>query len=307
MATTQTATGSSSWGEVTWNNVYYNPQLIQQLQQQLQYYYPNTTVPQTEPIIPEEESDMRKFANTFEVGCDPEFVVLYKANGALRNVTELGQGPVGWDHSGHCAELRPEKARGTWTLVKRMQELLNKYPKLASLRNGYKWRAGALVESGPTKISLGGHVHFNLRADKFPGVALDALDQVTKLLEHTDILPTIECQSRRKLGHYGQYGQVRTDTPDKHVEYRTMASWLFDPWIAFLSLTAAKLAVTDPETALSRIPKANDRDELYRFLECFRHKDINADRLLDKLGHSTKWLDAKPDSDLKEAWEKPLG
>ena len=86
-----------------------------------------------------------------------------------------------------------------------------------------------------------------------------------------------------------------------------MASWLFDPWIAFLSLTAAKLAVTSPDTALARIPKANDRDELYRFLECFRHKDINADRLLDKLGHSTKWLDAKPDSDLKEAWEKPLG
>lgn len=249
---------------------------------------------------------MKKFANTFEVGCDPEFVVLYKTNGALRNVSDLGQGPVGWDHSGHCAELRPEKARGTWTLIRRMQELLTKYPKLASLRDGYKWRAGALVKSGTTQVSLGGHVHFNIHAGKFPVNALNALDQVTKLLERTDILPSQECGERRGLGHYGQFGQVRTDTPDQHVEYRTMASWLFDPWIAFLSLTAAKLAVVNPESALGQIKKADDRDELYRFLECFRHKDINADRLLEKLGRSTKWLDAKPDSDLKEAWEKPL-
>jgi hypothetical protein len=281
--------------------------VLAQPQTQLQYYFTNTTVPQTEPIIPEEESDMRKFANSFEVGCDPEFVVLYKTNGALRNVTELGQGPVGWDHSGHCAELRPEKARGTWTLVKRMQELLNKYPKLASLREGYKWRAGALFEREATKVSLGGHVHFNIHAAKFPMRATDALDQVTKLLEKVDILPSQECASRRKVGKYGRFGDLRVDTPDGHVEYRTMASWLFDPWIAFLSLTAAKLAVTSPETALQKIPKANDRDELYRFLECFRHKDINADRLLDKLGHSVKWLDAKPDQDLKEAWARPIG
>lgn len=249
---------------------------------------------------------MRKFANSFEVGCDPEFVVLYKSNGALRNVQDLGQGPVGWDHSGHCAEIRPEKARGTWTLIKRMQELLTKYPKLASVRDGFKWRAGALFESGSTRICLGGHVHFDIHATKFPVSALDALDKVTCVLERTDILPTVECGKRRALGHYGSFGQIRTDTPDKHVEYRTMASWLYDPWIAFLSLTAAKLAVVSPESALSAIKKADDRDELYRFLEVFRGKDINADRLLEKLGRSTKWLDAKPDQDLKEAWERPI-
>lgn len=257
----------------------------------------------------EEETDMSKFVNNFEVGADPEFVVLWSSNGALRNVADLGQGEVGFDHSGKCAELRPEKTKGTYTLVKRIRELINAAPPLAKYRaSAFKWRGGAYFNGTGGPVALGGHIHFNIPANKFPKDGLNALDRVTQFFEATDILPTVECTARRSLSQYGKLGEIRTDTPDQHIEYRTMPSWLYDPWIAMLVLTSAKLAVASPETALDNLPepKSASRRNIEAFLGRFRSKDVNADRVLDKLERSAKWLDIKPDTDLKETWAQPL-
>lgn len=256
-----------------------------------------------------EETDMSRFVNNFEIGADPEFVVLWGANGALKNVADLGQGEVGFDHSGKCAELRPEKAKGAFTLVKRMRELLTACPTLERYRNSsFKWRSGAYFSGQGGPVALGGHIHFNIPACKFPKDGANALDRVTQFFEATDILPRAESASRRTRSEYGKYSQVRTDTPDQHVEYRTMASWLYDPWVALLALTSAKLAVVSPETVLDNLPEAKEasRRDLLTFLGRFRGKDINADRLLHKLERGAHWLDVKPDADIKEAWERPL-
>jgi hypothetical protein len=244
--------------------------------------------------------------NKFEVGCDPEFAVLDKT-GNLVDVQNLGhEGVVGYDHGGDCAELRPAQARGLWTLIKRLQVLIA--PPYPSLKPFYqqRWRAGAYYRStdGET-VALGGHVHFNIHRSLFPPLALSALDRVTNVLERCDILPRGECVVRRTQTLYGKWAQIRHDTPDQHVEYRTMASWLFSPWISFLCLTLAKLAVVDPPGVTFN----NDSGprEIIEFLERFRGKDQNVDRLLAKLERDRTWLVVKPDDDIKEAWAKPLG
>lgn len=254
---------------------------------------------------------MLKLANKFEIGCDPEFAVV-DGVGAVVNVAALGDhpaGPVAADHGGLCAELHPEKARGAWTLVKRMQQILFEHPKLADFR-AQRWRGGGLYEAAaPPKVPLGGHIHFNLGIDVWPAGATEALDRVTKFLEGLDALPTGECQARRKHSHhgttYGHYGDIRYGYPynnDGHIEYRTMASWLFHPWTAMLALTLAKLAVVDPQVTLAKLAGGPDFKKLVNLLEAFRNKDINADRLLEKFERSTKWLSAKPDLDIKETW-----
>lgn len=278
---------------------------------------PSNPTPPT-PIA--EDEDMAKLANKFEVGCDPEFCIL-DPSGGLVKCTSLGKdGPVGYDHSGRCAEVHPEKAMGTWTLTKRIAEILNHCPKLADYRHSNKWRGGAEVQFAKCncgkdgcmqgKLSLGGHVHFNIAPHDWKPAYTEALNKLATLLEKLDILPEKECQARRKHKLWDNptycYGTendaIRASNDGTHVEYRTFASWLYDPWIAFLCLTAAKLAVIAPENAeqLSGPPSVT---KLQNFVEAFRHKDINADRLLEKFDAGKKWLVAKPDNDLKSVWE----
>lgn len=245
---------------------------------------------------------MAKLLNKFEIGCDPEFVVI-DAAGKLVNVEKLGiAGPAGYDHGGRCAELRPEKARGSFTLTKRLQAIMRNYKPLEQFKS-QRWRAGAYVN----KLSLGGHIHFNLTRELLPTGALAALDHLTIMLEHLEIMPKAECLVRRQHTHYGKWGEIRTDTPDGHVEYRTMASWLFSPWIAFLALTTAKLAVCSPRISSEALKGKTSRADLIKFLELFQGKDVNVDRLLARLNRSDKWLNIEPDADIKEAWEQPLG
>lgn len=250
---------------------------------------------------------MAKLANKFEVGCDPEFVVV-GPQGQIVSVASLGGGKVGFDHAGRCVELRPEQARGTFTLVRRLKSLLDE-AKLDNFRK-FRWRAGAyyraaLVEGPNNRITLGGHVHFNITQANFPKGALKALDSFTGLLEHTEVLPRAECISRRTQTEYGKWGDIRYDTPDHHVEYRTMASWLFNPWVTFMALTGAKLAVVAPEAASEALADKTSRRDISAFFERFRNKDINADRVLDKLERPS-WLEYTPDVNIKDAWEKPL-
>lgn len=245
---------------------------------------------------------MAKLVNKFAVGCDPEFAVIDKA-GRLVRVRSLGAGAVGYDHDGRCVELRPEQARGTYTILKRLQALMLT-PKLKAFKD-HKWRAGAYFNDGhDTPISLGGHIHFDIPSNKLDRTTLPALDAVTRLLEHTEILPNAECVTRRTQTQYGKWGQIRTD--DGHTEYRTMASWMFNPWVAFLALTMSKLAVVTPALALEKLQRATSREDIEKFVGLFSGKDINADRLLWKLEDKKDWLDTSTDTDIKTAWEGRL-
>jgi hypothetical protein len=256
-----------------------------------------------------------RLVNPFLVGADPEFVIV--KDGKLVNVKYNlpHEGEVGWDHGGDCIELRPKPAKGTLTLVKRIQKLIQGEVLKAVMDKG-KWRGGALVKAAQRSLTLGGHVHLDVlppgytRDPEGSRMQLKALDRLTLHLEKLDVLPGNESAERRALGQYGQWGAYR-DQVDRggkpHLEYRTMASWLNHPVTAFECLTGAKLATVAPQVALDTLRYRNvNVQNLVNFFEFFRHKDLNARQVLEKLidGQDIKAIQKDPDGDIMEAWKE---
>lgn len=155
-----------------------------------------------------------------------------------------------------------------------------------------------------------------------------ALDEFTKLLEHLDILPKKECEARRTTSEYGKYGDVRiqnsSETLDsndfagfedyraavatqkaKHrMEYRTMASWLYDPIVAFLCLTGAKVAAAYPDIALDNLKGKTAFSTIPTWLERYASKDMDCARLAERYlvkGHKAMVID--PGTDIRERWD----
>lgn len=244
--------------------------------------------------------------NDFLVGCDPEFVILYP-NGQIFNTAGSWEpgGPIGYDHGGRVQELRPEPTKGTYALVCRLQKLV--LDKKLATNLGMRLRAGARVRNE----SLGGHVHLGIKFYDSQGnlakglpERITAMDAATRLLEHLDILPMNESADRRK-GRYGKWGDVRASCEDAHTEYRTMASWLYDPKVAFICLTAAKLAAADPKGTSEALAKVTSFKGLENWIELYKSKDTNARRALELVlpkGH--KELQVDPDVDFRGRWER---
>lgn len=268
------------------------------------------------PDLPEEEGTM---LNDFKVGCDPEFM-LVGADGKTVQANHYfpHNGEVGFDHGGRVAEFRPGPTRGILPIVKKIQELI-KSPAVRSVKA--KLRAGAICNND----CLGGHIHFgfNCFAAKPPnGVGAlqggtfnarglqttKALDALTQALEHLDILPSRESALRRASAqagayHYGHFGDVRDC--NGHMEYRTMASWLYDPKVAFLCLTAAKLAAVDPDGTINALKGCDSFAKFKKWLEGYATKDVNATRANEKLlDRGLKHIQVDPSVDFKERWEE---
>jgi hypothetical protein len=289
-------------------------------QQYPQVYYYNQFVGEliravTQPqrsVVVEDEPDM---LNTFQVGTDPEFILISPDGRTIPAQNHFGHfGEIGYDHGGRIAELRPKPAKGTYTLLKHIQALV-KRPELQAI-NG-KLRAGGLCNGE----SLGGHVHLgfkafdqqvpagygtrhgyqlNAKADK----VTKALDALTKVLEHLDILPKKESAERRAhvIQGYGMFGDVRDS--NGHMEYRTMASWLYDPKVAFLCLTAAKLAACDPEGTIEALKDCNSFTKLSKWLDQYKEKDLDAKRASEKLlEKGLKVVQVDPGVDFRGRWE----
>ncbi len=264
------------------------------------------------PIEEVEEVLGRKarLINPFLVGCDPEFVTIH--NGRRCNVNDHlpHEGVVGWDHNGRIAEIRPDPSRGVYRLIKTMQKVLLEEPILQQLVHR-KWRAGALYTDEHSVETLGGHIHLDINWDK-KAAPVKALDALTRKLEALDILPKDESNQRRNRGGeyggiaaYGRYGDVRAVAAidGNRIEYRTMASWLFSPAIAFVCLSGAKLAAHAPDSALVALKGPASYKQLIKFFELFQGKDDNADRILERVLDGGN-LKADPDADVRKAWER---
>lgn len=250
--------------------------------------------------------------NTFRVGCDPEFVAFSTGGHPLNLANYLQhEGEIGYDHNGRVAEVRPQPAIGTYALLRRLQKLLR--DDRLQLLPARRFRAGAYVPLQLRYQPLGGHVHLDIRpryeldeygerghmdSDSYQRVC--ALDRITQELEALDILPQMECQARRHHGGYGRYGDVRVNG---HLEYRSMASWLFDPRVAYLCLTSAKLAAAVPETVKDKLPRAPGSFEKFKdWMEVFKSRDANADRAVRLLEKGHKALIVDPDTNFRERW-----
>jgi hypothetical protein len=256
---------------------------------------------------------MRKLLNKFMVGADPEFAVLKGSRlvvvKPLPNPLE-GIGDIGQDHGGRVLELHPIQTRGIYALVKRMQAL---FPTMKQWDSSeFKFKAGAIAKSDEAEDALGGHVHFGFTAKDMMGpqggmepfnVFLKKLDKFTHCLEALDILPEKESERRRTVSEYGRPSAYRASGRDNHLEYRTMASWLASPELAFLCLTGAKLIAFNPEGDVPT-PGTISKVELVEFFEQYK-EDTNALRCIDKVLPDLPKTD--PGADIREAWRKPLG
>ena len=252
-----------------------------------------------------------EMVNNFLIGCDPEFVAMDALGRTVH--LDLEEEEIGTDHGGRVGELRPKPSKGAFALTKRLQTLI--LSDTVKKIQASKLRAGARAN----EESLGGHVHFGM---KMPGVKkvseayiadgqyvpakveqenpalIKALDRVTSLLEHLDILPLNESQNRRK-GTYGKFGDIRDS--NGHMEYRSMCSWLYDPKVAFLCLTAAKIAAADPTGTLDALTRVTSFSGLQKWLNNYRTKDSNALRVLDKIPEH-KLVQVDPGVDFRERW-----
>ena len=299
---------------------YYGPEAIAALHAQFeanpQAFYDREgfpkVAPKPKPIEEVEEVPGRKarLVNKFLMGCDPEFVTIH--NGRRCNVNDHlpHEGVVGWDHNGRIAEIRPDPSRGVYRLIKTIQKVLLEEPTLQTLVHR-RWRAGAVYADGNTTESLGGHIHIDIPWDK-KAEPVKALDALTKKLEALDILPKDESNQRRHrgaeyggVGAYGRYGDVRAvaTIDGNRIEYRTMASWLFSPAIAFVCLSGAKLAAHSPDSTLVALKGPTSYKQLIKFFELFQGKDDNADRVLERVLDGGN-LKADPDADVRKAWER---
>jgi hypothetical protein len=262
------------------------------------------------PELPEEEDKMppkAQLINSYKIGSDPEFICL-GAKGELQEVTALlaPYGRVGYDHNGRIAEIRPSASRCALTHTRNIAELLNGEG-AKPIRN-YRWKAGGFFKGDYNRESLGGHIHFDLpfaESAKY----VPALDRLTQQLEDCDVLPRTECAERRKHGqNYGRFGDVRPAGRGKvqRLEYRTPASWLFDPKTALYCLTTYKLAAAEPAVALDMLSKEGSAGELRKFLETFRGKDDDADFVLEKFLEKggLRTIKGNPDADVRAAWER---
>lgn len=286
---------------------YYDPRQIQILYQQVV----GMGQPQAAPAAPIEEPDEMpaglKVANTYKIGCDPEFVAI-KADGVPQYVEGIlpHDGPVGYDHGGRVIEVRPRASKLAYKVLQNIQALLRGAELQRPPLDECKWRAGALGGREP----LGGHIHYDVPyADAGNPQRVQALDLTTRVLELLDILPRAESAERRNNNFgYGRFGDIRPaghDRARQHLEYRTPASWLFDPRTAFACLTTYKLAALNPQDTMESLNGLKKWLRLRTFWEKFRGRDADATRLLERLidRRGLRAVRGDPDANLREKWE----
>jgi len=246
--------------------------------------------------------------NLFKIGCDPEFVMLNPPEQLVPADNYLPHdGPIGFDHSGRVAEFRPEPSRNTYLVVQRIQKLALS---MEADTWDHEWRAGATVKHHMGFDTLGGHVHIDVPFGSAKAlVIVPALDLFTCWLETLDILPRADSTVRRTYKHphnggrtYGHFGDIRES--EGHLEYRTMASWLYDPRVAMVCLTGAKLAARYPEHTQTYLIGAPNIARLETWFGQHGKKDSNA-RVTADLVRPAVALDVK--ADVKEVWSELKG
>lgn len=258
------------------------------------------------PEEPDEMPAATVAVNTHKIGADPEFVCLSPQGGLqMLNGVLPHLGRLGYDHHGRVAEIRPTPSRSAWRVLENIQRIILDAP--ASLR-AMKWRAGGVWRHpapSDRRESLGGHVHFGVAyGSSAQADIVDACDCLTTQLEGLDILPASESQTRREVGEYGRFGDVRPAGSTRHLEYRTPASWLFSPLTAYCCLTGYKLASSQPLRAMEVLKGKESAVKLRRFFELFKNKDDDTDRILklhDDAG-SLRIFRGDPDADFKTEW-----
>lgn len=250
-----------------------------------------------------------RLLNHFKVGADPEFALLL--NGKQQAASEYGLLAglaFGADNNGRLVELRPRASRFVLEVLASILVELRWFAIMKPTVLPLTWKAGAY--SGLD--GLGGHVHFGHKQTSLTAakagkgrlsLEVEALDKVNRLLHAVGMFSTEEMALRNQK-KYGMLGDWR---PQVHgYEYRSFPSWMGSPWIAYLTMVLAKLAVLQPQTfcALKIIPgqASLGRKQVRSLLAYF--KGLDDDALLAYCGMDVWGIPAFPslNADFKQAW-----
>ena len=155
-------------------------------------------------------------------------------------------GAFGWDgHAGKQAEIRPRPSQYPARVTARIQRLLTRSPQ-SKISWDYRWYCGNGLANYPT----GGHIHIG-----FYGLVQENVHCASPIVDYTPELEGVLCEvllpfavalsspaslEARLATGYGRAGDVRLDHP-WGMEWRTLPSWLYDPWVAYFFLAGAKL------------------------------------------------------------------
>lgn len=247
--------------------------------------------------------ESRRLVNRFKVGADPEFC-LYDVEGEaiLSRDAGLDTGEAfGADLNGRLAELRPMASRSVLDVLASTLASMRWMAMSKGMLMGASWDCGAVTRWGD---GVGGHVHFGRKRQSRKQEIL-ALDALSKLLSGAGIFDEKGLTKRAAETGYGGPGDLRLTKYG--YEYRSFPSWLDAPYMAFLVLTLAKLAVHDPELFLGEF-NGVPSTKLQLILNYYKSKDDDALLACRALGvHSglPRWVGG----DFKARWgiKFPLG
>jgi hypothetical protein len=256
-------------------------------------------------------SRQRRLVNHFLVGADPELVFEtrdgFNEPGRVDANTMHLKAGLAWgaDNNGRLVELRPKPDRFALATLASMWSTLKWLSLLNPKTLEFRWRAGAyFMQDG-----LGGHIHFGRKRPTRQRETA-ALDTLSFFMFASGIWDKDE--GRERIRHaqgggnhgYGRLGDLR-EQPYGY-EYRTMPSWLCSPWMAYLSLVLAKLAVHDPNLFpllhpdLEKLTPQQIRSRLLAILGFYKGLDDDAS-LAFAIQQKQGWPEWHV-NDLKPAW-----
>lgn len=238
-----------------------------------------------------------RLVNRFMVGADPEFVLVNPIQGTHIALEGLGLhvGPAfGSDLCGRIAELRPAPSRFVLDVVASILTELRWMALTQPTLRQYNWVSKPYIG----RDGVGGHVHLGRKRAEFQEREIKALDRLFQILTTGEVFHKEGVAERRRQTKYGHLGDFRLQ---RHgYEYRSMPTWLESPWLAYLTLTMAKLTTYNPGLVQGAAANVNPRKFIRNFLALYKSMDddaLIAYNALETLGFPTQL-----GTDFRPAW-----
>jgi len=240
-----------------------------------------------------------RLVNRFMVGADPEFTFMRDGEFSHATNYNLHVGlAFGADLAGRPVELRPAPSRFVLDVLASILAELRWMAITAPATLSADWVSRPYVNWDGHHDGIGGHVHFgrkrlNVREDEIKG-----MDRLFDILTSAEVFLRDDVKARRAKTNYGRYGDFR---PQHHgYEYRSMPTWLENPWLAYLTMVLSKLTVYNPGLVKQVRAEVSGRKFIRNILAFYKGMDddaLIAYNTLSVLGYPTQ-----AGKDFKQAW-----
>jgi hypothetical protein len=194
-----------------------------------------------------EETWVSDSIEKINIGCDPEFGLVYGDNLVRGDEVLPGTKSARFGEDGPGVEIRPAHSQSHIKVVENIADILRQPPAPAG---NYRWVGGATYKDANRTYWFGGHVHFGRPAFINPDNATESFNYVARVLDHLVALPLLAFDKpdphlrRNGCPHkYGKAGDIRLKGEGDQVrfEYRVLSGlWLTHPTLARIVLGISK-------------------------------------------------------------------